>query len=388
MKHKNQTSHANLIGKIIFANLLKFPPKKYKALIKETKAQSQSKKLKVKVYKLSKISAYAKDNLILSNIVAKIVKYKNTFAIKHTYEGFNKKYCVSARKNISTSAHKYTDAKLRLLYKLRRISSRNELTYKVLKGIIKHQGKYLTTGNLLDLVELSQTELVNSIKGKVYNSWISRLISKLAIVTPHRETKPLKFFFASSKQINKCLIKEVLDRESKLISSNKTQKPYSDNKLKNILFKKYKKKLSRCSIAKCRKELGIPSSIKRRTVYKYPPISVTFSARYSLNTETLNNNTPITSGVYELSLKEKELKYPNCFTSVIYIGRSTNIKKRLKDYLADGNKNKYVKNFVRRHKCYFRYCLLKYKPNKEEKKLYNLFVKCYGAPPKCNKLSP
>lgn len=238
MKHKSQTSHAKLIGKIIFASLLKKALKKYKSIINEVEKSPYFKKLKIKVSRFSKAQMCCRKDLILSNVIAQIVKKKNNFEIKYSYEGFNTLYVFSCVSFVNLrnkgNINKIEKETLRVFYRLKRINSRNKLTHGVIRGIIKHQKTFFKTGNPMDLTPLSQKEFA---KDTVYSCWISRLISKLAFLTPQGETKPLKFFFASQKQINKYLIKDLLDKESKDLTSGKIKKPYLDEEIRNILKK-------------------------------------------------------------------------------------------------------------------------------------------------------
>jgi len=390
----SQTSkHAKLIGKIIYANLLKQPLKKYKRMIEEVTKSLRAKRSnpELKINKLSKTESCHRKDLISSNVIAQIVKKKKGFGIRYSYEDFNKEYLISKKlfNTLKYKAYRNKSEKeiLALLYKMKRINSRNRLTCEVLEGIVEYQKVFLKTGNPIDLSVFNQKELAKSISNTTCNSWISRLTNKLSILTAQGEIIPLKFLFPAQKQINKFFIKKILDNESKLLISGKIKNPYSDEEIKNILASKSKNKPSRWSIGKCRKELGIPNSMKRRNC-KYPPISINFSILYPLNSQRINNNAPNSPGIYELNLKTQEVAYPNAFTRVIYIGRSMNIRKRLKDYLTNSNKNHNIRNFVKKHQCLFRYSLLKGNLREEEKKLYKLFLSTYGSAPKCNKVSP
>lgn len=296
----------------------------------------------------------------------------------------------------------------KLLHKLRRISSRNKITHEILKAVIKHQVGYFRSGNPLDLLPLRQVQLSNwlnspitnhksfhravRVKGLpinyIDNSVISRIISGKSIITPLGEKIPLPHLFPTQKEINKRLIKEFLDKEAQDLESGEIKRPASDREIRDNLRRKYYLDISRHSVSTCRQELGIPASPRRIYGYKYPPLLVNFSLFYSLEVETVNNNAPCSSGVYELRLDNIEIKYPIGSTSVIYIGSGKNIRKRLKDHLRPGSKNGSMKEFLKKHKCLFRYILLSKGWKEEEKRLYDLFVSTYGSPPRCNKIHP
>jgi len=160
------------------------------------------------------------------NVVARIVRSGPDFSMRYTYEGFNKIYDIRCNSSFE--------------YKLRRISSRNKLTHRILKVIIEHQREYLKTGNPIDLVPFSQVQLVKWINKSLYSetqyasrstqydvSWTSRLVNRLSVITPSGEEKPLRCFFQTCKDINKRLIKQLLDREDEDVESGK---------LKNVAY--------------------------------------------------------------------------------------------------------------------------------------------------------
>lgn len=293
------------------------------------------------------------------------------------------------------------------------------LTHKMLEGIIEHQRKYLKTGDSADLVPLSQVELTNRLNyGEGYderntaicNSWISRLINRISVIIPSGEETPLRCFFQTSKDVNKRLIKQILDKENQDLESGRLKKPYTDSEIRLLLEDRLRsratKPLSRnvyrlrlCAssrlsssvvrktntqaqdagrneqrnrstdaenrnghsafakamanrrnhnrlqsisiwtVGKCRKEMGIPPARRRLSGYNYPPLSVNFSMLYPLTVESVQDNVSTSSGVYEIRLKGKELEYPNGKTNVIYLGSTTNLRKRLKEHLRANNKN-------------------------------------------------
>ncbi len=156
---------------------------------------------------------------------------------------------------------------------------------------------------------------------KIHHSWISRVIGGLTVLTPSGEEKALKFFFPSQKQVNKFFIKDLLDREREDIVSNRIERPYTDEQIRDIL----PSSLSSWSVAQCRKEMGIPPAKRRPSGYKYPPLTANFSMLYILTVEAVQSNAPATPGIYEFRLKGKEIEYPNGKTPIIYIGSARNI---------------------------------------------------------------
>lgn len=373
--------HARFVGRIIFANFLKLPLERYRNIIEEVEksvscGSYSGRALTTRVLSKAKI---AKNKNRSSKVIAEIAKSGRGFSIRYTYSGFNKIYLND--KFFDTKRHldqRYSS----FLFRLRRISSRNGLTHRILKGIIEHQKKFLETGNPIDLVPFSQVQL------PIDNSWASRLVNRLSIITPSGEEKPLKWFFQTQKDINKRLIKQLLDKENEDIESGRQKKPLTDNQIRTKLESEYGVRLSRHSIGLCRKVMGIPPVKRRLSGYKYPPLSMNFSMLYPLVLEEVLRNAPSSPGIYEFRLKVKEMEYPNGKTQVIYIGSTRNIRKRLREHLAKNSKNGHIKDFLKKFGCSFRHIQLSKNWKEEEGKLYNLFFTTYGAQPKCNRVRP
>jgi len=383
--------HAEFVGRIIFANFLKLSLERYKNIIEEVESSALFKMLSrnqdslkknncaIIISRLSKAGIFCGDTGKSFTTVAEIAKNAQGFSIRYVHKGFNKIYTVHG------TPHS------KLFYKLRRISSRNELTHRIIEGIIEHQKKFLKTCNPTDLVPFSQIQLtkwLNGSKPKIDNSWISRLVNRLSVIISSGEERLLKSFFRTQKDINKRLTKQLLDKESEDIESGRLKNPLTDTKISTKLEAEYGIKLSRHSICLYRKELGIPPARRRLSGYKYPPLSANFSLLFPLGLDSVQNNAPASSGVYEFRLRGNEIEYPNGRTNVIYIGSAKSIKKRLKEHLRANNKNGYIRDFLKKFDCSFRHIRFSKNWKQEERSLYSLFVSTFGAPPRCNRVKP
>lgn len=385
--------HARFVGRVIFANFLKLPLGSYKNIIEEVESSAIFKKLSrdggnhegnnssaIIIKRLSRSGISHEKTGRSSKAIAKIVKSNKGFSVRYAYNGFNKIY------SIRRTPH------LKLFYKLRRISSRNELTHKIIEGLIEHQKEFLSTGNPVDLVPFSQVQLANWLNGnessKIHISWISRLVNKLSAIVPSGEEKILRSFFPTQRDINKRLIKQLLDKENEDIESGRLKRPLTDNKIRAKLEKEYGLSLSRCTVGHCRKDMGIPPAKRRLSGYKYPPLSANFSMLYPLTIESVQSNAPSCPGIYEFRLNSKEIEYPEGKTNIVYIGRTMNINKRLREHLGRKSKNHHIKGFLKKEKCLFRYIQFLKNWKEEEGKLYDLFVTTYGASPYCNRVRP
>ncbi len=377
--------HARFVGRVIFANFLELPLQRYKNIIEEVERSICCKgggSSTVTERRLSKPNISNEKANKLSRVIAEIVKSAEGFSIRYVYEGFNKIYTIRGK------------PRSRLFHTLRRISSRNELTHRIIEGAVEQQKRFFNTCDPIDLVPFSQTHLANRLNGNCLSktdiSWVSRLVSGLSVIMPSGEEKPLKWFFQTQKDINKRLIKQLLDKENEDIESGRLKKPLTDNQIRPKLESEYGVRLSRHSIGHCRKVMGIPSAKRRLSGYKYPPLSANFSVLYPLTVESVQSNAAASPGIYEFRLKGKEIEYPTGKANVIYIGSAKNLKKRLKEHLRTNNKNGHIRGFLKEFECSFRYIQFSapHFHKEEERKLYRLFVTTYGAPPRCNGVRP
>ncbi|MBU4492147.1 MAG: GIY-YIG nuclease family protein [Kiritimatiellae bacterium] len=458
--------HAKFVGRVIFANFLNLPLKNYQSIIEEVERDfsilvpttagrvcdlsrfagfpicggKKKNGAAITVKRLSRARTLEEKKNASVAVVAKIENRLrrgygvaggrgtgrgNRFIIRYACEGFNRMYVIDNAVQDELCADKNIRS---MIFRLRRIGSRNELTHAIIKGVIEHQGDFLSTGNPIDLVPLSQvdlTEWMNRMRSaerglrppatlcvalragnagkrmfpipcsefrvpnsEICHSWVSRLVNGISVIIPSGEEKPLKSFFQTQKDVNKRLIKQLLDNENQDIESGRLKKPLTDNQIKAVLESKYAVKRSRHSIAHCRKDMGIPPAKRRLSGYKYPPLSASFSMLYPLVLEDVLRNAPQNSGIYEFRVKGKEIEYLNGKTQVIYIGSTRNIKKRLREHLGKSSKNGHIRDFLKNHGCFFRFIQFSKNWKEEEGRLYGLFVSTYGAPPKCNRVRP
>lgn len=440
-------SEKKLVGLIIFANVLEYPLKKYIGFIQGVKEaplfKNLSKKRIIKPQRLSKSSSLypewgerkgCAEGLLDKGkcgdgVIARIKRKGRGFSIHYSNEDFNKTYVARTAivKTLKTSAllaglgrssgeeqdtpkgmasprgtsngGKRGEEKEieRFLHKLRRISSRNRLTHRILKETLEYQRKYLYSNNPIDILPFSRVSLANKLN--ISLSWISRVTKDMAIILPNGQERALSFLFPSGTEINKFRIKRLLDEEQESLEAEKINRPLSDGEIGVELEKKYGLHISRWAVNKCRKALGIPVAKRRITCYKYPPLFLNYSPSCPLTIQSVNNNLPSKPGIYEFSLKGRTIQYPKGKTEVIYIGSTKNLKKRLREHvglsslyprqsIGGGGKNPIIRAFLKKNNCLFRYIIMHKGWRKEEERLYNLFVDTYGEAPKCNRVSP
>lgn len=134
----------------------------------------------------------------------------------------------------------------------------------MLKKVIEKQKEFLDQG-VSALKPLTMREVAEELG--IHESTVSRVSSNKYIETP-RGVFPIKCFFVSSidgkSEITAEKVKEEL---KKVIAEEDPDKPYSDQMLVSI-FAESGIEIARRTIAKYRKELGIPSSHLRKQVQK------------------------------------------------------------------------------------------------------------------------
>lgn len=144
---------------------------------------------------------------------------------------------------------------------IRSIEQRRQTIYNVVESILKFQIEFFKSGDKA-LIPLTLKEVAEDIK--MHESTISRATNGKYVQTP-RGLYELKYFFTTglsgqsgdvSSTSVKLIIKDLIEKEN-------PQKPYSDQKISNMLKEKGTN-ISRRTVAKYRDELDIPSSSLRR----------------------------------------------------------------------------------------------------------------------------
>lgn len=148
------------------------------------------------------------------------------------------------------------------MWLIKSIEQRRLTLYKVTEQIIKIQREFLDKG-IRHIKPLTLKEVADRVG--IHESTVSRATANKYMQTP-RGLYPLKFFFSGaisglsgeehSVLCIKSHLKELLDEEA-------PKSPYSDQQLADLMHKKGFE-ISRRTITKYRKEMGIPSSFKRR----------------------------------------------------------------------------------------------------------------------------
>jgi hypothetical protein len=218
-------------------------------------------------------------------------------------------------------------------------------------------------------------------------SWLSRLIPNVSIRLPGGSEQPLKVLLPNRRDRLKWALRELLNDESRKIIEGGLQAPYDDCQLQELLHRQFDISTVRRNISAVRRELGIPSAHTRSQEF-WHLLAVPFSNVYPLTIKEITLHVPQVSGVYELCLKEGQVTYPKGSSTIFYIGRSKNLRKRLMEHLRVQTENKTIA-YSLRQACNFRFLVTEGSSYmQEERRSYNLFVSTFGAPPSGNRVSP
>lgn len=144
------------------------------------------------------------------------------------------------------------------LWLIKSIEQRRETIKKIVEAIIKKQKDFFDKG-LKYLYVMTMEEVAEEIE--MHESTVSRATTSKYLQTPHG-VFGLKFFFNSGiENLSSVSIKAIISEE---ISEEEKKSPLSDSKLAEILNLEYGIDISRRTVAKYRKSLGIPGSRQRK----------------------------------------------------------------------------------------------------------------------------
>ncbi len=173
------------------------------------------------------------------------------------------KKAISKKGDVNAPAKDYIQDKMRsAAWLIRSIHQRRKTIYKVMESILKFQLDFFEKG-IAYLKPMVLRDVAEDIE--MHESTISRVTTNKYVHTP-RGIFELKYFFNSS--INRLYGEaiasaSVQDKIKKIIESENPKKPYSDNKMAEML-KSENIDIARRTVAKYREMMGILSSSKRK----------------------------------------------------------------------------------------------------------------------------
>ncbi|NNM68904.1 MAG: hypothetical protein HKM00_02845 [Gallionella sp.] len=292
-----------------------------------------------------------------------------------------------------------------VLRKLRLINTRNRLTHALMRAVLASQAAYLRSGQPLALLPLTQAEISARLRSEsnlvvvADPGRISRLVRVLSIALPNGETMPLGGLFPKPRQVYCHFVDHVIKREKTWMLQGVLWEPLTDEAIAAILEREYGIRLLRRTVANIRHDLAIPDCRNRGQRMNYLAATEGFSALVPLTPQALRTAVPAQPGVYEIraalgsSVAETkggwlEKSAPPGPHSIVYIGSSGDLRKRLGDHLRGNSDNVLLYNHLADGAARVRFRLVSEGWRWAERDLYRVFCATFGTPPLCNRMSP
>jgi len=321
-----------------------------------------------------------------------------------------------------------------VLRRLRLINTRNRLTHALMQAVLASQAAYLRSGQTLALLPLTQAEISARLRSESNLSVvadpgrISRLVRVLSITLPNGETVPLGGLFPKPRQVHCHFVDHVIKTEKAWMLQGVLREPLTDGAIAAILEREYGLRLLRRTVANIRHDLAIPDCRSRSQRMNYLAATEGFSALLPLTPQALRTAVPSQPGVYEiraaLGSPASEVKVQKTFDgttshsirlsknnsqvagyvrapagwleksappgphSVVYIGSTGDLRKRLGDHLRGSSDNVLLYNHLADGAARVRFRLVSEGWRWAERDLYRVFCETFGTPPLCNRMSP
>lgn len=412
MQHHNNKIDASLLGKIVLARFLELPLRAFDRLVAQMESSTGFSTLRpwVTVGRLegARVTHDAAD--IPQNQVSPVLGevreanrglmflyHRNSYAREYRFdeEGVNR---LMSRPDFPAEL-------AGVLRSLRLINTRNWLTHALMQTVLASQAAYLRSGQALALLPLTQAEISARLRSESNLSVvadpgrISRLVRVLSIALPNGEAVLLGGLFPKPRQVHCHFVDHVIKREKAWMLQGVLREPLTDEAIAAILEREYGIRLLRRTVTNIRHDLAIPDCRSRRQRMNYLAATEGFSALVPLTPQALRTAVPAQPGVYEIraalgspmsEIKEGwlEKSAPPGPHSVVYIGSTGDLRKRLGDHLRGSSDNVLLYNHLANGAARVRFRLVSEGWRWAERDLYRVFCETFGTPPLCNRMSP
>ncbi len=169
-------------------------------------------------------------------------------------------------------------------------------------------------------------------------SLLSRAARGFTVRTPQGGDLPLRRLLPNPQAVLRYRLRALLDDEALELKRGGLERPRNDDELRQQLRSGRGQNASRRAVAAARQALGIPPWHRRAGRPLYPPPGFDFSLSRPLTSEAVRAHAPGEPGVYEIALADGAFNYPVRASPVIYIGRSRNLRNRLRAHLRNHEK--------------------------------------------------
>lgn len=214
-------------------------------------------------------SNYGETRFIVPDVVVEkieneyIILVNDITAPRIKVNNFYRQAVQKNNQNIDRDTRKYVEAKLNsALWLVRSIEQRRLTLYRVAKELVEQQRNFLDHG-IKYLKPLGLKEVAGRLG--LHESTVSRATANKYMQTP-RGVFEMKYFFSTgikSKEGSQVSTKSIKKMLQEIIAQEDPQRPYSDQKIADLL-EKQGVKISRRTVTKYRDELQIPSASRRK----------------------------------------------------------------------------------------------------------------------------
>lgn len=369
MSYRNE-----IIGRMVFANVLEMSINKYLKYIK----QFLNKTSRYPFYKIHYIDDRI-SNKIPKGTTGIVVREKGDFQFY---------------------SHEYLKLDFELLWEpddikwkhsMNWIKTKNLFIHHILTNLLKLQRNFFECYDPKKMVPISLKEFlkqyqfsfldISRLSRLVNNTWISFSDSSCGLDSNNSQKYLLRELFWSKKKVYAGIIEHVFS------SVPIYREGIKDREIQDILKQNYGLNLSVRTICNYRNSVHIPAYNK---IDLSNPYSNYFSRSLPLHKKYLPS-VPKKPGVYEISIR-KHIKYPKFSSRVIYYGRSGNLLNRIRSYTYTNIKNSIIEQFrgfsedsLMGYELFMRYFVTP-RYVQIEKELLEIFISQFGSLPVANKI--
>ncbi len=276
----------------------------------------------------------------------------------------------------------------RIVRRLRLVNTRNRMAQTLIDHLLREQADFLVSGSPVRLRPLSQSDVSRALSSTPFPlnrldpSRLSRLLRNFPVIFPDGRVHPLRDLCASRSDVCCHFIDHVIKNEKRLMHEGRLSAPLSDGEIARHVHESFGVYLSRRTISRLRRALGIPGKDGRAVAENYREATSDFSVPLPLTLFSVREMVPAVSGVYEI-----RSFLPGVPEEVIYIGSAGNLKRRLSYHLYVSGGSPCLRNKISAG-ARFRYRIFKEDWRTQERLLYRAFLNTFGRPPDCNRVSP
>ncbi len=418
MQHpNNKRIDAGLLGKIVLARFLELPLRAIDRLVTQAESSTGFAVLRPWVTVGQLQGAQVAHDVVArpqtgtpqtqtSPVLGKIHEVNQDLIFLYHSDSYAREYRFDEEGvNLLMSKPDFPAELAGILRRLRLINTRNRLTHALMQAVLASQAAYLRSGQALALLPLTQAEISARLRSEsnlvvvADPGRISRLVRVLSIALPNGEVKPLGGLFPKPRQVHCHFVDHVIKREKAWMLQGVLREPLTDEAIAAILELEYGIRLLRRTVANIRHDLAIPDCRSRSQRMNYLAATEGFSALLPLTSHALRTAVPAQPGVYEIRAalgspvsvaKEGwlEKSAPPGPHSIVYIGSTGDLRKRLGDHLRGNSDNELLYNHLADGAARVRFRLISEGWRWAERDLYRVFCETFGTPPLCNRMSP